>query len=156
TDLGGERHPDTRLAVAIPQPTNLELTDRDEAAHAHTAPQKLGRVPMKLQLSEWQREGTIAQIDLNRFGFYGGAARKSRSTIRCRPHREPMGEAEVVEIGGQPCARVEGLVDRAVLPEEESVGVHGRRQIVVLAILLFGVQERHLGEREETIRTEPR
>src|SRR4029077_2565347 len=43
-DLGAERDTDAGLAVAVTESTDLELTDRDEATQAQSAPFELGRL----------------------------------------------------------------------------------------------------------------
>ena len=42
--LGRERDADAGLAIAVAQAPDLELADRDEAIHAHAAPQEVGLV----------------------------------------------------------------------------------------------------------------
>src|SRR5207249_10788025 len=67
---------------------------------------------------------------------------------------ERQAQAEVVEIGGEPRARIEGVVDRAVLPEQQRVGVDGCGRVVVLAVFPLGVDEGQLGQREEAVAAE--
>jgi len=112
---------------------------------------------VKLEPPEGQHECAIAHIDLDRFGLREGPAGELWSIITVGPrrHGQRQGKAEVVEIGGQPRARVEGLVDRAVFSEQEGVRVYGRGQIVIPAIVLPGVQKGQLGQREEAVRAEP-
>src|SRR4029453_9290569 len=68
---------------------------------------------------------------------------------------ERKAQTEVVEIGGEPCARIQGIVDGAVLPKQERIGVDGSRQIGVLTVFLLGVDEGELGQREEAVPAEP-
>ena len=58
----GERDADARLAIAIAQPTNAELADRDEATHAEAAPDELGRVAVQLEQAEGQGERPIRSV----------------------------------------------------------------------------------------------
>ena len=156
--LRGERDADAGLAIAIAQPPNAELADRDEACHAEAAPRQHRRVAVKLELPEGQGQRPISQVDLDRLRFCRGAAGRHQATVsrgRRRRPRERQAQAEVVEIGGQPRARVEGVVDRAVLPEQEGIGVDGGGQVVVPAVFLLGVDEGQFGQREEAVAAEP-
>src|SRR5215831_1195563 len=81
TDFGRERYPNSRLAIAIAQPANLELADRDEAIHAQGAPHEVGLVAAKLERAERQSERAIGQVDLHGLGFCGGAAGDRQTSL---------------------------------------------------------------------------
>ncbi len=151
--VGGEGGADSRLTVAIAQPADLEVADRDEAVHPKATPQKIGRVAPDLELSERQRERAILQADLDRLD-HGALGRRGAAVCLGTRHGERGAQTEIVEVGGESGARIERIVDRAVLPEQERVGVDGGGQVVVLAILLLRIDEGELGQREEPVGTE--
>ena len=93
-----------------------------------------------LDPSERQRERATAQDDL-------------RPVLR----REPRRQRPVVQIGGDPNARVESPRGRAgPFGEEEGVGVDGGRQLIVAFLGGLPVQEGQLGQGEEEVRIAPR
>ena len=133
-----QRRADARLAVAVAETTHLELGHRDEATQAVPAPDELLRVDGEGERAEGQRLPARLQEDV----------------VPVR-RGQPEGQAEVVEVGGEPQAGIDGaqryVAVRAYRGEQEGVGVDRRRQVVRGLTGILGMHKGELREREETV-----
>ncbi len=94
---GGERHPDTGLAIGVPQAADFEVADRDEIDQISAGPDKARRVKRDMQRAKWQVEFAAPELDLC----------PVRRFKRCR-------QAAIVEVAGSAQARIIRIGDASV------------------------------------------
>ncbi len=134
-ELGGQGRADPGLPVTVEEAADLELTEGDEPVHAITGPEKHFVVHADLDLPE--RQWPRARLEHDR---------------RLVPDLEPLGEAEVVEVGRQPQTRVDRVNARLIRPaQREGPRVDGRGEEVLALLALRRVVEGQLRQDEEVL-----
>src|SRR5262245_6007884 len=130
----GERRADPGTAMAVVETAQAEGVHRDEALEAEAGPDELVGLELDFEDPVGQRVAPARELD-----------------VRAPAAREPEREPAVVDLPRHREARVEAVLPRAPLVEEEGVGVEGGRERVARVPLLLGAAQRELGQRVEAV-----
>ena len=129
----GEGRPETGPAVVGREALHLELREREEGTQLMAAPAERRGIERHVERSERQRVASRTQLDVV-------------------ASLETFGEPSVVELAGEPSARIEDIRRGAPVGGKEiSPRIECRREVVRAAAAMLGVVEGELGERDRVL-----
>ena len=137
---GHERRAEARMPVPVAESSHRQGRAGDEALQPVAEPVEAGRIDVDAQPAERERPDTRRELDLAAVGS-----------------PETLGQPQVVEVVGEPKARVRRVQRRPGLRarKEDRVGIHGRSQIVGALARPRRVEERQLGQGEQSLVARP-